>query len=73
MNILSIVFSSDSQYLFSGGFDNRLMIWSLNQATNVHSFETDSNIWTIVSPNNEEIISCICDESINIWDFSTKL
>jgi len=42
------VFSQNSEYLFFGGNDKKLIIWNLNKGARLHCFDTDQPIEAIV-------------------------
>ncbi|MDP2867142.1 MAG: hypothetical protein Q8O90_12955 [Elusimicrobiota bacterium] len=68
--IYSVAFSPDGKFIASGGVDNILKLWSLEDGTAVKTFKGHRNFVNSVafSPDGRRLASASEDGTVKIWD-----
>ncbi len=68
--IYSIAFSPDGRFIASGGVDNTLKLWSLEDGSTVKTFKGHRNFVNSVafSPDGRRLASASEDGTVKLWD-----
>lgn len=68
--VISMAFSPDGKYLLSGGSDNIVKLWSIENRSLIETYRGHSDKITSVafSPDGNMVISGSSDSTIKIWD-----
>ncbi|NER32401.1 MAG: hypothetical protein F6J89_33600, partial [Symploca sp. SIO1C4] len=63
----------DGQYLVSGGVDQTVRLWSIEQARCLHVLEGHrERVWAVAfSADGQQVVSCSADETIRLWDVAS--
>ena len=73
-SVKSIAISSDSKYIVSGGYDNTVRIWNLQDKTQeaVLQGHTDWVYSVAITSDNTYIVSGGWDNTVRIWNLQDK-
>jgi eukaryotic-like serine/threonine-protein kinase len=72
MDIPKLLFSADGNYIYSGSYDFRIIVWDLNGHFK-DKFTTDKRINDIaISPDQQYLAAAMNDSTIQIWNRVTK-
>ena len=68
--VFSVAFSADGQYLASGGWDNTIKIWNVNNGQLKQTLTDHSNsVWSVAfSADGQYLASGSGDKTIKIWN-----
>jgi WD40 repeat protein len=70
---IAVVFSSNDKFIATGGQDNKICIWNLDEDKIIKSFEIQghsNDVTSLVFLNDTRLISASRDSSIKIWNLS---
>jgi len=71
--IYSVAFSPDGKFIASGGVDNTLKLWSLEDGSAVKTFKGHRNFVNSVafSPDGKKLASASEDGTVKLWDLES--
>lgn len=70
--VYTVAFTRDGKRLLSGGLDNHVLVWNLEDGTLVKRMENHTGwVWEIaVSPDGKTALSASADSTILLWDLA---
>ncbi|MBD1867290.1 NACHT domain-containing protein [Cyanobacteria bacterium FACHB-471] len=71
--VIAVVFATDFQTLFTGGFDQRIAQWNVVTGQCLQEWQTDSPIWRVaLSANGQWLISGHETGKAQLWNLHTQ-
>lgn len=73
LGIVRTIIFINSNYLISGGEDNKIKIWDIERQICIKEFEHDNFVQSVLLNDENQIISASYDGQIKIWNLPDKV
>lgn len=70
--VFGVSLREDGRQLASAGADGKVILWDIDSGTEIHSFETDATVTSVILSEDGRIVAAGIQGGVRVWDVTER-